>query len=150
MEPITHNLIAVTKKYLSAFSSKVKQLPLDRYFYVLVLIETHEEKLTQKALAELLQIDKSYMVTILNYLEEKGYTRREKNKDDRREQHIKLTTQAETDLPVIKKAFNELNIKSLQNLSAEKIEIFNEVLQIIQTNLSDSSPTNIILEYKKI
>lgn len=149
MEPITHNLIAVTKKYLSAFSSKVKQLPLERYYYVLVLIEAHQEQLTQKALAEQLQVDKSYMVTILNYLEEKGYIRREKNAKDRREQHIKLTTQAETDLPLIKQAFDELNVKSLRNLSPEKIQIFNEVLQIIQSNLADISSADIILEYKK-
>ncbi|MDB5119551.1 MAG: MarR family transcriptional regulator [Sphingobacteriales bacterium] len=150
MEPITHSLIAVTKKYISAFAGKVMQLPLDRYHFILVSIENNQEKLTQKALGDILSIDKSYMVNILNHLEEKGYIIREKNINDRREQLIKLTEQAKKDLPLIKDAIKELNQKSLQNLTSKQIEIFNEVLHIIQNNLSDSVPAEIMLEYKKL
>ena len=150
MEPITHGLIAVTKKYISAFASKVSDLSLDRYHYTLVVIENHHEKLTQKALGEILIIDKSYLVNILNYLEEKGYIIREKNINDRREQLIKLTGQAKTDLPSIKLAIQELNQKSLQNLTPKQIETFNEVLHIIQNNLADSAPSEIMLDYKKL
>ena len=150
MEPITHVLIAVTKKYISAFASKVADLSLDRYHNILVVIENHHEKLTQKALGEILIIDKSYLVNILNYLEKKGYIVREKNLNDRREQLIKLTAQAKTDLPSIKLAIEELNQKSLQHLTPKQIETFNEVLHIIKNNLSYSEPSEIMLDYKKL
>ena len=90
------------------------------------------------------------MVNILNYLEEKGYIIREKNINDRREQLIKLTEQAKIDLPSIKLAIQELNQKSLQHLTPKQIETFNEVLHIIQNNLADSAPSEIMLDYKKL
>lgn len=150
MEPLTNNLIAITKKYLSSFSGKVSLLPLDRYHFVLIMIANNQKKLTQKGLGEMLLIDKSYMVNILNHLEEKGYIIREKNVNDRREQLIKLTERAKKELPVITEAVMELNEKSFQNLTAQQIENFNQVLHIIQSNLSDSVPPEIMLEYKKL
>ncbi len=75
LEPLANPFIAVSKKYLSALSKLVTQISIDRYHYVLILIDSHERSLTQKALAEILHIDKSYMVTILDYLEERGYER---------------------------------------------------------------------------
>ncbi len=149
-ESIAHSLIAVSKKYLSAFSRRIADLPLDRYQYVLLLIDEHAQNLTQKALAELMLVDKSYMVIILDYLTEKGYVVREKNPDDRREQIVRLTDKARTDVPVIKKAISDLNNKSLQNLTKDQIAIFNEVLQAMHHNLSDSVPTEIRFDFKKL
>ena len=71
LEPLANPFIAVSKKYLNALSKMVAQLSIDRYHYVLILIDSNDENLTQKALAEILHIDKSYMVTILDYLEER-------------------------------------------------------------------------------
>lgn len=149
-DPITYPLVSVTKKYISAFNRMVDHLPIDRYQYVLVLIENHHENLTQKALAELLQVDKSFMVTIVDYLTNKGYVLREKNPNDRREQLIKLTPQAKKDLREIKEAFAELNEKSLRNIDAEQIAIYNEVIKAIELNLNHSNPNEIIVAFKKI
>ncbi|WP_026897815.1 MarR family winged helix-turn-helix transcriptional regulator [Daejeonella oryzae] len=149
-EPLTHSLIAVSKKYLSLFSKEASHLSIDKYQYILVLIDDHKESLTQKALSELLQVDKSYMVTILDYLCGKGYVIREKNPNDRREQLIKLTEKARTDIPVIRKVISDLNQKSMKTLSKEQVKTFYEVISVIQENLSDSKPNEIFLEYKKI
>ena len=140
LEPLANPLVSVSKKYLNTLSKMVIQLSIDRYHYVLVLIDFHDENLSQKALAEILNIDKSYMVTILDYLEEKGYVIREKNPHDRREQLIRLTARAKEDIPVIKKAISDLNKRSLQNINESKKQIFNEVLAAIQDNLLDIVP----------
>lgn len=136
-EPLVNPLISVSKKYMNAFSKRVLQLPIDRHQHVLGLIDDHHENLSQKALAELLQIDKSYMVTILDYLEDNGYVIREKNPHDRREQLVRLTAKARKDIPLIREAICELNSKALQNISESKKQIFNEVLRIINSNLSN-------------
>lgn len=136
-EPLAYPLIFLTKKYLSALSKEISTLSIDRYFYVLILIDNHDENLSQKILADLLQIDKSYMVTILNYLEDHGYILRQKNANDRREQLIKLTSKAKEDIPLIRNAISELNNRSLKNISESKKQIFNDVLRIMQSNLSD-------------
>lgn len=136
-EPLAYPLIFLTKKYLSALSKEISTLSIDRYFYVLILIDNHDENLSQKILADLLQIDKSYMVTILNYLEDHGYILRQKNANDRREQLIKLTSKAKEDIPLIRNAISELNNRSLKNVSESKKQIFNDVLRLMQSNLSD-------------
>lgn len=149
-EPIINPLVSVTKKYISAFSALVENLPIERYQYVLVLIEEKEEKLTQQALSELLNIDKSYMVSIINYLSGKGYVVRKKNQDDRREQIIGLTAQARKDLPVIKAAFDKINSLSFNGLTSVEIATFIETLDKIQQNLSDSNPSEIIFNIKRL
>ena len=57
-EPLANPLLSASKKYLNALSKMVIQLSIDRYHYVLVLIDFHDENLSQKALAEILHIDK--------------------------------------------------------------------------------------------
>jgi len=117
-------------------SRMVHQLSIDRYHYVLVLIDSHEQLLTQKALAEILNIDKSYMVTILDYLEKRDYIHREKNPQDRREQLIKLTAKAKGDIPVIRNAIAILNDASLENLDNEQKKLFCQILNTIEDNLA--------------
>ncbi|MFA6946631.1 MAG: MarR family transcriptional regulator [Pedobacter sp.] len=140
LEPLANPFIAVSKKYLSALSKMVTQLSIDRYHYVLILIDSNNENLTQKALAEILHIDKSYMVTILDYLEEKGYVMREKNPHDRREQLIRLTPMAHNNIPIIKNAIKELNKKAFRDICESKKLLFIEVLTSIQHNLVDNVP----------
>ena len=124
-------------------------MAIDRYQHVLVLIDDHREKLSQKALAELLQVDKSYMVTILDYLTEKGYVRREKNPSDRREQLIKLTPLAKNDTPLIREAICKLNSRSLKNLTAKEVQTFNTVLSTIQSNLSEGRNDELLINLNK-
>lgn len=146
--PLAQLLISVTKNYLNSFSKEVPELAIDRYQHVLVIIDDHGETLTQKALAEILQIDKSYMVTILDYLTSKGYVRREKNPQDRREQLIKLSPLARHDIPLIRNAICNLNMRSLEHLSEKEIETFNIVLKTILSNLSDFSNSDTIINLK--
>ena len=134
---------------MSVFSQQTFGLDIDRYQYVLVLIEDSNEKLSQQDLAENLEVDKSYVVNIVNYLEEKGYVKREKNETDRRKQVIKLTEKAKEATPKIRAVIDQLNAKSAENLTKEQIEIFIEVLNQIETNLVDIKPFNIIINYKK-
>lgn len=135
LEPLANPFITVSKRYLSALTKMVAQLTIDRYHYVLILIDSHDESLSQKALAEILHIDKSYMATILDYLEQKGFVTREKNPLDKREQVIKLTLMAQNSIPIIRQAIKKLNERAFQNICHSNKQIFHEVLESIQQNL---------------
>jgi MarR family transcriptional regulator for hemolysin len=148
-QPLAQLLISVAKKYVSIFSQQTTGLDIDRYQYVLVLINLHQEKLTQKALAELLEVDKSFMVNIIDYLSEKGYVSRETNANDRRQQFIKLTKKAKSAIPKIEQTIAHLNDKATASLSESQIKIFTESLLQINCNLSDVKPEGIILNNKK-
>lgn len=148
-QPLAHLLISVAKKYLSVFSHQANSLDLDRYQYVLVLISWNKEQLSQKELCKLLEVDKSYMVTIINYLADKGYVRRQINLIDKREYIIKLTQKGRCVVPQIEVGITQLNNKSMETLTEDKIKIFSEVLLQISSNLSDLKPKEITIDYKK-
>jgi len=147
-KPLSRLLISLTKKYLSVFSQQTSGLDIDRYQYVLVIIEDNHEQLSQQELAEDLHVDKSYVVTIVNYLETNGYVRREKNQKDRRQQLIKLTDKAREVTPKIREVTERLNQKSLEKLTDKQIETFIQVLNQIDANLVDIKPFNIVINYK--
>ena len=139
IKPFSLPLVLLTKKYLSMFNCMVDNLALERYQHILVLIDRHRESLSQKALAEILEVDKSYMVTIIDYLSDKGYVIREKNPADRREQLIRLTDKAREDLVPIKKAFDELNRKLIRGIGEQDMAVFNRVLATLSANLHPES-----------
>jgi len=147
-QPLAHLLLSASKKYLGLFSQEAEGMDIDRYQYVLVLINSHNEQLTQKSLSELLEVDKSYMVSIIDYLSDKGYVVRTINEKDRRQHLIKLTEKARTLVPKIEEAITRLNTKSVENISESQIQTFLSVLQQISSNLSDAKPAEIVINYK--
>ena len=148
-EPISRGLLQLAKTYLSAFSKKIEHLELNRYHYMLVLIAENEGQLTQKRLAEITGKDKSHMVSIIDTLMEKGYVYREVNPDDRRQQWIRVTEKAQRELPAIRESFSEMNHKATEGISADKLKIFNEVLQKMSGNLKPYTSTNVTFRLKK-
>jgi MarR family transcriptional regulator for hemolysin len=134
-EPISRKLMRLAKIYLGAFTKRVETMDINRYHYILLLIANQKEQPTQKKLAEITGKDKSAMVSIIDTLTDKGYVYREINPGDRREQLIKITAKAERDIPAIKESIALLNKKATEGISAEKLDIFNEVLQQMAINL---------------
>lgn len=149
-EPLVHQLVQITKKYLNAFSEISQEIPLERYHYVLLLIDEHKETLTQKALTAILLVDKSYLVNMIDYLSENGFVYRETNQKDRRQQVIKLTEKAKDYIPLIDEKFKAINQKSFDNLSKEKIATFYEVMKVLQNNLNKFKTTEISQEHQKL
>ncbi|MBU1372912.1 MAG: MarR family transcriptional regulator [Bacteroidetes bacterium] len=117
---------------------------------MLILVEQNQEKLTQKALAGMLQVDKSFMVNMINYLTENGFVYREINTEDRREHLIKLTDKAKKMIPSINQFIKELNSKAFYSLPDEKIKTFFEIIETLQNNLNLISNHETILDYQRL
>lgn len=87
---------------------------------------------SQEELARELCLNKSTVARNLNYLEEKGYIKREALANDRRQFAVYPTERLEAVLPEIKRA----SIEWMELLSAgipeEELEIFNSVLERMQ------------------
>jgi MarR family transcriptional regulator for hemolysin len=148
-EPISRKLLQLAKTYLSAFSKKIEHMDLNRYHYMLVLIAENQGQLTQKKIAEISGKDKSHMVSIIDTLAEGGYVYREVNPDDRRQQLIKITEKAQKELPAIRESFSLLNDKATEGISADKLKVFNEVLQHMSGNLKPYASTDVTFRLKK-
>ncbi|OAQ40673.1 hypothetical protein A5893_06955 [Pedobacter psychrophilus] len=149
-EPLAHQLIQVTKKYLGEFAQQSKHISLERYHYTLLLIHENNELLTQKDLADLLQVDKSFMVNMIDYLEKNGFVNRLTNNKDRRQHLIRLTDKAKNILLPINNIFSAINKEALNGLPQDKIDCFYEVLNTLQQNLSGANINDITLNYKNL
>ncbi|HEY0175275.1 MAG TPA: MarR family transcriptional regulator [Pedobacter sp.] len=99
------------------------------------MIYINNGRLSQKALAEMLDKDKSAIVSIIDVLSEKGYVNRVVNPDDRREHLISVTEKAEKDIPHIIAAFEEMNRDLTKDISAEEMQTFYNVLYKMRTNI---------------
>lgn len=132
-----------TKQYIGFITKQLEDLPIERYFYVLLMIHKCDQKLTQKDVAEVLEKDKTSTVRILDYLQENEMITRDINPNDRREHFILLTNKAKEYIPKIDKAFEMVNEVILQGLSDSEKLFFYEILGKMIGNLSQE-PRHVI------
>lgn len=108
----------LAKAYAGHFAAQLKELPLKRYYYALVVIESYQGDINQTLLGEELYLDKASIVRMLDYLEVEDCIRRVQNPQDRRAHLLELTPKAMTMIPEIKKALRESNIVCLEEARA--------------------------------
>lgn len=135
-QPLGKFLGNTGRKFLYALNTRLKTLDIERNFYALILIEGGKGKITQQDLAEMLESDKVSVVRIIDYLSNKGYVKRVKDATDKRKYGLNLTLQAEKEMPVIKKAIEEVTQTAFKGLSRERIEELYDTLNIIRNNLN--------------
>lgn len=147
--PIIHHLVLITKKYLATFADFTADIPLERYHYALLYIQQNNENLTQKDLAQHFNVDKSFMVSMIDYLTKHGFVYREIDINDRRKHLIKLTEKAALYLPKIDEAIEKTNRIALNMVSEDHKLLFWEVIKQIEINLNITREHNIIIDYTK-
>ncbi len=135
IEPISRKLIRLGKLYLNVLARHTAHLDVTRYHFILSLIYYHDGQLTQNALAQILDKDKSAMVSIINALTAKGLVYRESNPNDRREHLLRVTDKAKLAVPEIVETFENINTDIAKGISAHEMKIFESVLQRMQTNI---------------
>ena len=135
-QPLGRMLAGLGKAYLGRLRTKLQHLDIDRNYYALVMIESHEGNLTQQELADLLHTDKVSIVRVVNYLSEKGYIARVRNASDKRKQGLLLTEKAKRSLPEIRQAFDEINDMALTGLAETQISEFVAIIHKIESNIT--------------
>jgi len=135
IQPLGKFLAIIGRKFLNALHIKLKVLDIERNFYALLIIEAGKGQITQQDLAELLDSDKVSVVRIIDYLSNKGYVERVKDLADKRKYGLILTLKAENEMPLIKKAIEEVTRDAFKGLKEEKIKELYNTLNIIRNNL---------------
>lgn len=146
--PLGKTFASLTKLYIGAISEQLKQLDIERYYYVLLVISENNE-LTQKQLGEAIGHDKATMVRIVDYLQKKKYVKRKQNAADRRAHFITLTDKAETIIPDIRNAFEYVDTIALQSLKPDQIKILKQFFAAIESNLISMPATEVKLNFKR-
>jgi len=106
-------------------------------WWVLANLIRHDG-LTQRDLAERMEIGAVTMSGLIDRLEAQGWVKRKDDPKDRRVKRIWLTTKAEDIRPTVARGANQLNRMSLKGLDNEQIESLVEMMRQIRTNLLES------------
>lgn len=148
--PVGLHLSKLSRQYIGVITKKLSDLDIERYFYVLVVIDSLEGQVSQQLLCEVLGKDKATMVRIIDYLSKYGCIERMKNEKDRREYHLAVTSKGKKYVPLIKKAIEEANTAVFEGMEqADKCTFFHFLKQM-SCNLSSFPADKIDLSFKKI
>ncbi|MCC7533187.1 MAG: MarR family transcriptional regulator [Bacteroidia bacterium] len=122
------------KRYNQATDKLLKEEDIDRYFFILRLICEHKS-ITQQCLADSLQIDKTIMVRIIDYLSKGGFINRTPHATDRRAYLITPTEKALNLAPKIDKTFHYLNQSAFKGFTKQEINEFKIYIERMEQNL---------------
>lgn len=137
-QPLGRILSGLGKGYLHLLRAKLHNLDIDRNYFALVVIESHNGSITQNELALLLDTDKVSIVRIIDYLSGKGYVQRIRKTDDRRKHSLVLTHKGRYALPEIKQSFSEINKLVLNGLNDTQVLELTETIRKIKNNLKEN------------
>ena len=122
-------------QYFARLQQKLAHLDITHWFYVLLVIDEGKGTLSQKELADKLDLDKVAMTRALDHLGEKGYVERCECEGDRRKYLIKLTLKAKPAVKAIRKAYEELNSEALLGVNKADRAAFMARLMLVVKNL---------------
>lgn len=137
----------LAKAYANHFTERLRDLPLQRYYYSLVVIEAYGGNINQTTLGEELYLDKASVVRMLDYLEAEDCIRRVQNPQDRRAHLLELTPKALTMLPEIKQALYETNELCSQEVQALGISNFEAALEQIHQRLQSGNDSKFQIHF---
>lgn len=126
----------LAKAYADAYHERLKHLPIDRYFYALVVIDRYSGDLSQTLLADELMMDKAMVVRMLDYLEAKDCIVRLPHPKDRRAHLLKITATACKLIPEIKKGISDTNAICQSVAKKHGIDDFHALMDEIGTAMS--------------
>ena len=133
--PLAYRFNELSKKYYGAVSKHFEKIDLERNYFILNFISKHKH-ITQQTLANLINMDKTRIVHVIDYLSEKGLVKREKSPEDRREHRIVITKKADKYIKKISIGFNELNKTAFKGFTKTEQQLFFSMLEKIDANVS--------------
>ncbi|MCR5667087.1 MAG: MarR family transcriptional regulator [Eubacterium sp.] len=88
-------LYACSKEIVKRYKPFLDPIDLTYTQYIAMMVVWEEKEITVKAMGEKLFLDSGTLTPVLKKLEQKGYVKRERAKDDERNLIISLTAQGE-------------------------------------------------------
>ncbi len=130
---ITNN---TAKKIAEAFNERLQPLGITRVQWIALYFLGEKESITQKELAEKMNIKDSTLARLIDRMEKEGYVERVKNSGDRRFTNLVLTAKGSKSREKYLVEGEKLSAQCSKNISKEEIEIFTKVLKKMLDNIS--------------
>jgi DNA-binding MarR family transcriptional regulator len=146
--PLGWHLSWLSKLYFGALTMKLGHLDIDRYFVVLLLLDSKSAPMCQQELCDILHIDKTYMVKVVNYLQKYGYITKTTSGKDRRRQLITLTEKGVKQIPEIQHALKEIDQKIREEMGSKDFKHLQSCISGIADGLMALPRRHVTLNYK--
>jgi MarR family transcriptional regulator for hemolysin len=147
--PLGRMFSFLTKQYIGEMALRMKNTPIERYYFPLYLIGKNSGKISQQELADQLLMDKVSLVRILDVLTNDGYVIRTVNPNDRRQHLLSLTDKAKPWISEIEQGLIDTNNHFIGFLPEENRQLFSEMLQLLICKTKDLPIEDIELFYNR-
>lgn len=124
-------LITFFKKVANEFNKSLKQYSINMNHYRILITVYNNENINQKKLGEILNIDRTTIVHLLDYLEDINYLKRKTNHEDRRSFKLTLTKKGNSIIEPICTIRDEVQDKCLKECTDNEKKIFREICRKI-------------------
>jgi MarR family transcriptional regulator, transcriptional regulator for hemolysin len=130
----------VTRLYTKRFEQRAQGLALTLAQCKTLAYLSKNEGVSQKRLAELIEIDPMSLVRILDRMEADGWVQRRSDPDDRRARSLVLTENAKPILEHIWQLASETRAEALEGLSTDERTSLVDLLERLHENLLALQP----------
>lgn len=103
--------------------------------YIFLMAIAHRQPITQKALSEMLLIDKTTTAKAIAKLEAEGYVRREADPADNRYHLLYLTEAGREVVPNVQEALGRVKSKTRKGIDDEQYDLLLGLLKTVLRNL---------------
>ncbi len=139
--------LILSKLYYSVLSKRLEKLDVERYFSVLFFLHKNNG-CNQQFICNNLNIDKTAMVKVIDYLIKVGFVDRNINPQDRREHFIMLTKKGQKQTLEIVNSFEEIDYHIFSAIPKDEQEIFYKVLEKLSFKLKELPSHDLFFSYK--
>jgi DNA-binding MarR family transcriptional regulator len=134
---LSKSLRRLSKLYSRAIVKVLPDLQLEHYAEIILILASTDRTLTQKELAELIQVDKSRVAVLIEGMTRNGFVYTEQNSADRRAHFVYLTDKGKDSVPKIQEAIEQVNSMINQRMDKTQLDHFYATLFQMQSNLVD-------------
>ena len=135
---LSKDLRRLNHLYLRLIAKELPE-PLTEYMAeIIILLAKSQEKVTQKKLSAVMQVDESRMVMMIKKLSRLDYIWVEQNRLDHREHLLQLTDLGKGLVCLIENAVEQVNKVAHQHLGSSSIAQFHNTIRQIEQNLASA------------
>lgn len=127
-----------SKVICDAFSERVMKLGVTRVQWIALYYLGKEEFISQKELAEKMNIKESSVARLLDRMERDGLVERVKNENDKRVTNLRLTDKGKKYAIELLPEGEEFGKLLYKNISDEEMKIFTRVLSKMVSNVNEN------------
>ncbi|WP_432403998.1 MarR family winged helix-turn-helix transcriptional regulator [Wukongibacter sp. M2B1] len=128
-QSIVRRIFTVQRYFKIFLNYKLKRHGLNSAQFMVLLILTKEDGLSQEAINEGLQFDKGFLAKVAKSLEKDGYIIRKVNQEDRRAYELFLTDKTKALKSMIFEILDEWDSTVLEGVNEREIDILNGTLE---------------------